>query len=961
MNTTQNNQAEQTTVARLTYAAIAAVVLSGVLAVTFGFLFIQTDLWQWLSGAIIAASISLAGLNVWRIAHSGRTALAGNWLVGGIVIPAILFNLFVEGAVLVFVFLVVLIPLAVWRILYQSKKWKQALLIGVVTGLCIVLVDRLTPFPRISTEPSFYFTLMAWVAAIFFGLISLYFASRVFLRQSIQVKLIISFLLVSVFSGGAIALVNSYTAGLVLADEAGAKLKSIANARALAVGGLLVQQVDLLQALGLNKTLQDQIEVANAAYSGDPAAIQAKIEELDRQWLAAADADPLIYERLNNTLASELLKFRETFPAHIEVSVTDQRGALLAATDRTSDYYQADEARWQETFNSGRGDIYIGSPGFSESGERLVLAMAMPVYDPHSRDIIGVLHTTYDLTALADLLPKTGFGQTGRFDIYIGGGWQLAWKDGEFTFAPADVDPSTLVRLNSENYVDAPYHPGTPSFISQSPVEAITGEEFIDDLNWTLIAYLNRAEALAPVRTQQLNNLLLALLIIGLTFVAAVGMGRLLTGPIIRLTGVAGQVAAGDLTVQARAEFDDEVGSLAVAFNTMTGRIRENIGDLEKYARQIETVVDVSHRLTAILDLSDLLRQVVNLTKETFGYYHVHIYLLEDETLLMAEGYGQAGAEMKRQGHNIPLAAPRSLVARAAREGQIITVENVRDDPDWLPNPLLPETHSEMAVPVILGRETVGVLDVQSEKVGGLSAADEDALRPLADQVAAAVRNARAFTQTQDALREAQELQRLYTSEAWEQFSAVHPTTDYEVRQPTLLPLQEITTPEAAAALQRKQTVDLRIGGGGNGSAGAADRASSPEDATLEEAQGPDENIENALATPLRLGDQIIGVLGIRDDDPERRWTEDEITLIEAVSEQMSLAIENARLFEDTRRNAWRDRVVSESTAQVWASDEVADVMKAAEAQLGERLKASEVVIQLGSSQLQLEAEAEQE
>jgi len=75
----------------------------------------------------------------------------------------------------------------------------------------------------------------------------------------------------------------------------------------------------------------------------------------------------------------------------------------------------------------------------------------------------------------------------------------------------------------------------------------------------------------------------------------------------------------------------------------------------------------------------------------------------------------------------------------------------------------------------------------------------------------------------------------------------------------------------------------------------------------------------------------------------------------------MTLAIENARLFEDTRRNAWRDRVVSESTAQVWASDEVADVMKAAVAQLGERLKASEVVIQLGSSQLQLEAEAEQE
>ncbi|HEY86016.1 MAG TPA: GAF domain-containing protein [Chloroflexi bacterium] len=947
MNTTQNKQAEQTTIARLTYAAIAAVVLSGVLAVAFGFLFIQTDLWQWLSGAIIAASISLAGLNAWRITRSGRVALAGNWLVGGITIPAILFNLFVEDAVLVFVFLVVFSPLAVWRILYQSKKWKQSLLIGGVTGLCIVLVDLLTPFSRISTEPSFYLTLMAWVVAVFLGLISLYFASRIFLRQSIRIKLIISFLLVSVFSGGSIALVNSYTAGIVLADEAGAKLKSIANARALAVGGLLVQQVDLLQALGLNQILQYRIDNANTEYSGGPAEIQAEIEALDRQWLAESDADPLVYSRLNNPLASELLKFQETFPAYVEILATDRYGALIAATNRTSDYYQADEAWWQETFNNGQGSIYIGSPSLSESSQRLVLAMAIPVYAAHSRDVIGVLHTTYDLTALAGLLPKTGFGQTGRFDIYIGGGWQLAWKDGEFAFTPADIDPSTLVRLNSENYVDAPYHPGTPSFISQSPVEAITGEEFIGDLNWTLIAYLDRAEALAPVRTQQLNNLLLALLIIGLTFVAAVGMGRLLTGPIIRLTGVAGQVSAGDLTVQAQVESNDEVGSLAVAFNTMTGRIRENIGDLEKYARQIETVVDVSHRLTAILDLSDLLHQVVNLIKETFGYYHVHIYLLEDETLLMAEGYGQAGAEMKRQEHNIPLTAPRSLVARAAREGQIITVENVRDDPDWLPNPLLPETHSEMAVPVILGGKTVGVLDVQSEKVGGLSATDEDALRPLADQVASAVRNARAFAQAQDALNEAQELQRLYTSEAWEQFSVVHPTTDYEVRQPTLLPLQEISTPEAAAALQRKQTVDLRMDG--NGSAGAADRASSPEDAAPEEAQDPDGNIENALATPLRLGDQIIGVLGIRDDNPERRWTKDEITLIEAVSEQMSLAIENARLFDNTRQRAAREKTVADMTQQVWSSDRLEEVMQTAVEQLGSKLNASKVIVQLGT------------
>ena len=104
-----------------------------------------------------------------------------------------------------------------------------------------------------------------------------------------------------------------------------------------------------------------------------------------------------------------------------------------------------------------------------------------------------------------------------------------------------------------------------------------------------------------------------------------------------------------------------------------------------------------------------------------------------------------------------------------------------------------------------------------------------------------------------------------------------------------------------------------------------------------------------ALATPLKLRDEVIGVLGIHNDSSDRRWTEEEIALIEAVSEQMSLAIENARLFEHTQRDAWRNQVVSETTAKVWASSEIEQVMRTAVAELGEKLKAAEVVIRLGT------------
>jgi len=195
----------------------------------------------------------------------------------------------------------------------------------------------------------------------------------------------------------------------------------------------------------------------------------------------------------------------------------------------------------------------------------------------------------------------------------------------------------------------------------------------------------------------------------------------------------------------------------------LVGQLRNSINRLEEQmadrSKKMEVVIDISQRLSAILDLKTLMQEVVTITKETFDYYHAHIYLLDEqgEFLYVAEGYGQAGAELIRRRHKIPVAAPKSLVARAFRERQIVTVENVQEDPTWLPNPVLPETRSEMAVPVILVNEVVGVLNVQSKKVAGLSPEDEMTLQAIANQVAIAIHNTRLFSQMQE-VRQYQEL-----------------------------------------------------------------------------------------------------------------------------------------------------------------------------------------------------------
>jgi GAF domain-containing protein len=239
------------------------------------------------------------------------------------------------------------------------------------------------------------------------------------------------------------------------------------------------------------------------------------------------------------------------------------------------------------------------------------------------------------------------------------------------------------------------------------------------------------------------------------------------------------------------------------------------------------------------------------------------------------------------------------------------------------------------------------VLDVQSEKISGLTEDDEAILQTLANQIATALRNARAFAQTQEALYEAQKLQRLYTGAAWEQFRTARPSLDYEFRQLALPPLKDVTTPEATAALQQEQTVALTT----NGKRARTEAHQTNGPTLVEEAQAEPRKPQgqSALATPLKLRDELIGVLGIQDERSDRRWTEEEIALIEAVSEQMSLAIENARLFEHTQRDAWRNQVISETTARVWASAEIDEVMRAAVAELGDKLKASEVVIRLGA------------
>jgi len=709
------------------------------------------------------------------------------------------------------------------------------------------------------------------IGAAVFAVLLVVIVARQAWGGSLRNKVLISAIGLTVISTGSLALVNYYNTQSNLTKISGTALKSVAESQASAISNLLLQETHVLQSFNLSKIVQDKVDAVNSSYSSDQAENVRKIQVLDERWKAADKADnnndPLVSATLNSDVASELREFQATFPENTEVFVTDKYGASVAATNRTSDYYQADEEWWQGAYNNGAGAVYVGQPEFDQSSSSFGLILAVPLYSHGTHEVAGVMRTTINIDSVLTILQAKALDGTSHSSLYLPGGQILDPQNPDGVRAADSNATLRLPGLISTKPFDTFTLDGVPSVVSAAQITAAHAEmqAAISDLGWQVVVNQSQADNFAPVRQQTRSSTLVALVILAFGVMFALFLAQLLSSPIVRLTVVAEQIAAGHHEVQAKVETKDEIGKLAGTFNSMTAQLRELIGSLEQRVadrtHNLELAAEVGRSVSQVRALDAMLKDACDLILKEFKLYYVQVYLTDPirTRLSLEAGTGSVGVQLIDRGHSLPL-DNSSINGRAAVEKHSVVIADTAQSATFRKNPLLPDTRGEMAVPLIVANNVVGVLDMQSREPGILTEEVLPAFEALAGQLAVAIQNSNLLAETEQARAEVEKQARRLVRESWnEHLDAIH-------------------KPEQLGFVYDSHTVTPLT---------ETDQFQAPESG-------------KAVSVPIALTGEPLGSLIVEIDDEARREQAGE--LVNVIAHQMAQQIENLRLLESAER-----------------------------------------------------------
>lgn len=350
--------------------------------------------------------------------------------------------------------------------------------------------------------------------------------------------------------------------------------------------------------------------------------------------------------------------------------------------------------------------------------------------------------------------------------------------------------------------------------------------------------------------------------------------------------------------------------------STLEERIADRTNELEQAnqrneqrAQQFEAITLVGNAISSVRSLEDLLPRVTELISQQFGYYHAGIFLSDanNEFAVLSAANSEGGQRMLKRGHQLKV-GEQGIVGYVTSAGKPRIALDVGHDAVYFDNPDMPDTRSEMALPLKIGETIVGALDVQSTEASAFSEDDINVLSLLADQVSLAIENARLFDQARKSMAESEALYRQYIRQAWTRLPKEQNLAGFRYNVRGASPIDTRLRPDIA-----------------KGSDIEADEYQSPR-----------------VSVPIAIRGETIGTLSVQIPDSST-FSDDQMDLVNAVAERVALSAENARLFEETTRRAERERLVSDITVKIRGTNDPDAMIQTALEELKHALGASKV------------------
>jgi GAF domain-containing protein/HAMP domain-containing protein len=906
---------------------------------------LQSNFWQFITlFSIFTVATILSVLTATRSLLKSTTARTYMLLVV-VQISLALFSMMVSGMGIIVAFIALIYTIIVVSAVLTSGHSDIGIIIGIAGAIVIAVMGTYPPvtqlvFPAVQIYVP---TILGILVMVYLVLLSMEFVTA-----TLPIKLITGTLAITLIPLAFLAVIeNSFTqSSLQSADNQSLKMAASQSA------GVIDEYVSTnLYSISIDASFP-----VFANYLSLPASQRYNSQE-------AIDLSSTVNALIKSRQQSNIISY----------GLLDSSGVDIFDTDPINiQHYETDQEYFQLPFSSGQS--YASPVTFTNvSSKDGFQTFSAPVKN-ETKKAIGVIRIRYAASVLQHLLiTKTGLTGHRSYPILVDENlvrladtYNTAWN---FTsIVPlakdkiADLQLQYRIPLNQSNLASTNYkqlakaivnYENSPNFNQDldAPKNSLTASGTVVRLStepW-YVAYIHDSTPMAnAINDQNRTSMFISILLAGLVSLIATLLARMLSNPIIHLTATAEKIAQGNLDIQAKIETNDEIGTLSNAFNIMTGQLKSFINELEERVRartrelaeqndtlkyktnQLQTVSDVARGIATTQELEDLLERVTSLVSERFNFYHVGIFLVDDkgEYAVLRAANSDGGKRMLARQHKLKIGQV-GIVGYVTGHGVPRIATDVGADSVYFNNLDLPLTRSEMALPLKIGEQIIGAMDVQSTKSNAFSGEDIDLFSTLSDQVAIAIYNNRLYADTAHALEEMQSLHRQYLSQEWNRElsgqkyqSYVYTIQGLTIQEPVMLP--EIQTAIATG----KAVVN-----------------------SVTDENGKDEF--TSMSVPINLRGETLGVIHLQDRaEQSKEWSEEELGAVQAVADQIAQNIENARLFEQTLRRAERERKVLEITNKIRSTNDPQAMLKITVEELQRSLNASRAQVILESARL---------